>query len=205
MTSYPTDTGGRTLIEKAMPSPDYVLDEQIVVPVPAKEAFDAVSTFDLTEVRDPIARAALWVRALPERLRRRVPPRRPTRFTLDDLVIGTDWILLGREPGEEVALGAVGRFWTPVVRWREVTPEEYADFGEPRWGKIAMAFTVLPYGAHRSVVTYEVRITFADSATRAMFDRYWWTVRPFVDRVLRGMLHTIRDTATGHLRSAPAQ
>jgi hypothetical protein len=30
-----------------------------------------------------------------------------------------------------------------------------------------------------------------------MFDRYWWTVRPFVARVLRGMLHTIRDTAIG--------
>jgi hypothetical protein len=190
-----TYTEDRTLIEQAIPGPDYILTEQLVVPVPAEQAFDAISTFDFTDIRDPLTRAAFWVRALPERLVRRVPPRQPTRFTIDDLVIGTDWVLLGRRPGREVALGAVGRFWTPVVRWQPITPQQFAEFDTPRWGKIAMSFGVLPYGSQRSMVTYEVRIGIIDEPTRRMFDRYWWTVRPFVAHVLRGMLHTIRDTA----------
>ncbi|HVV19879.1 MAG TPA: hypothetical protein VHF06_10620 [Pseudonocardiaceae bacterium] len=192
----------RMLIEQAMPGPDYILTEEIVLPVTADEAFDAVCAFDMTDVRDRASRMALWLRALPERLSRRVDNRQRTRFTVDDLVIGTDWILLGRRPGAEVALGAVGRFWTPVVRWKAVTPEEYAEFANPRWGKIAMSFIVLPYGERRSVVAYEVRIAFFDEATRRMFDRYWWSVRPFVARVLRGMLHTIRDTAIDHTAAA---
>jgi len=194
-----TEIDDRTLIEQAIPSPDYVLDAEMVLPVPASVAFDAVSGFDLTDIREPAARTMLWLRALPERLRRRVPPRRPTRFTLDDLVIGTDWLLLGRRPGRDVALGAVGRFWTPVVSWEPVTPEEFATFDKPGMAKIAMSFTVLPYGEHRSVVAHEVRIMFFDDPTRSTFDLYWWTVRPFVKIVLRGMLHTIRDHAVASL------
>jgi len=191
-----TDTDDRTLIEQAMPAPDYILTEQIVLPVPASVAFDAVSSFDLTDIRQPAARTVLWLRALPERLRRRLPPRQPTRFSLDDLVIGTDWLLLGRRPGQDVVLGAVGKFWTPVVEWEPVTPEEFDTFTKPGLAKIVMSFAVLPYGDHRSVVAHEVRIRFFDDATRGTFDLYWWTVRPFVKIVLRGMLHTIRDHAT---------
>jgi hypothetical protein len=191
----PTHTDDRTVLEQAMPNPDYVLTEELVLPVPTAEAFDAVSGFDLTDIRHPAVRAVFWVRALPERLRRRVPPRRPTRLTLDDLVTGGDWVLVGRRPGRDVALGAVGRFWTPVVRWHPVTSEEFAEFAEPRWGKIVLGFSVLPYGGHRSIVAHEVRIAFHDDPTRQWFERYWWTVRPFVRLVLRDMLRTIRETA----------
>lgn len=199
MTNQLTDIADPTLIEQAMPAPDYLLTEELVIPAPAAAAFDAVSTFDFTTIHDPLTRAAFWVRALPQRLSRRSSPRRPTRFALTDLIIGTNWVLLGQRPGQEIAFGAVGRFWTPVVRWQAVTPREYAEFDRARWGKIAMSFTVLPYGGRRSVVAYEVRISFFDDATRRMFDRYWWTVRPFVARVLRSMLHTIRDTAGASL------
>jgi hypothetical protein len=58
-----------------------------------------------------------------------------------------------------------------------------------------MGFSVLPYGSRRSTVTHEVRITFYDQNTRKAFERYWWTVRPFVRLVLRDMLRTLRETA----------
>lgn len=197
-----TEIDDRTLIEQAMPEPDYVLTDEIVLPVPASVAFDTVSTFDLNDIRQPSARAVLWLRALPERLRRRVPPRHPTRLTLDDFVVGTDWLLLGRRQGRDVALGAIGRFWTPVVEWEPVTLEEFATFAKPGMAKVVMSFTVLPYGDHRSVVAHEVRVMFFDDATRGTFDLYWWTVRPFVKIVLHGMLHTIREHATATLPAA---
>lgn len=71
MTNHPTHVDDPTAIEQAMPRPDYVLTEQFVLPVPAAQAFDAVSTFDLTDIHQPAVRAVLWARALPERCRSR--------------------------------------------------------------------------------------------------------------------------------------
>jgi len=181
-----------TLLDKTMPDPDYTLIEHMVLPVTADVAYEAIGSLDLADVRDPVTRVALWLRGLPERLRRRVPP---TRMTFDDLVIGTDWVLLGERTGHEIALGAAGRFWTPVIRWIPVRPDEFADFEKPGFGRIGMAFSVRPYGDHRSVVTYEVRTALPDPATRRAFGRYWFTVRPFVRQVSRGMLKAIRDRA----------
>jgi hypothetical protein len=199
--NHPAQIDDRTLVEQAMPHPDYVLTEQLILPVPAADAFEAVRTVDLTDIRQPAVRAALWARALPQRLHRRIPPRQPTRLTLADLASEGDWILLGQRPVSDIALGAVGRFWTPVVQWRPVTAEEFTADAEPGWAKIAMGFVVLPYGGHRSVVAHEVRITCYDDDTRKAFERYWWTVRPFVRLVSRDMLRTIREAATNAVRS----
>ncbi len=191
MTDQQTNTEWPTLLDEALPDPDYTLIEHIVLPVTADVAHDAIGSLDLTDVRDPVTRAALWVRGLPERLGRRVPPRRPTRMTFDDLVIGTDWVLLGQRPGHEIALGAAGRFWTPVIQWIPVRPDEFAAFEKPGFGRIGIAFSVRPHGDHHSLVTYEVRTVPPDTATRRAFGRYWVTVR----QVSRGMLNAIRDTA----------
>ena len=69
------------------------------------------------------------------------------------------WKLLG-DRDDEVAFGAVGRFWQPRIQWRDVPLEEFAGFAEPGWGKIARDFTVLPYDLvhdRRQVVTERVR------------------------------------------------
>jgi hypothetical protein len=43
---------------------------------------------------------------------------------------------------------AVGKFWQPVIEWRDVPRAEFNGFAEPGWGKIAANFSVLPYGEH---------------------------------------------------------
>lgn len=189
------ETDDRSLIEQAMPDPAFTLTEHLVVPAPAERVYAAIDKVDLTDIHQPSIRSVMWFRDLPERLRHRVPRREPTRYTLGDVLVGSDWILLGRRPGSEV-VGAAGRFWTPVVRWQEVTPDEFRHFYRRNAGIIAMAFAVHPYGAHRSVVTYETRIGFGDPVARRAFARYWYTVRPFVRMVSRRLLRAIRDTAT---------
>jgi hypothetical protein len=79
MAMHWTGTIDHALIDKAMPKPNYVLTEQLVLPVPPEEAFDAISTFDLADVRQPAVRAAVRLGRLPGRLL----GRRPTRLTLD--------------------------------------------------------------------------------------------------------------------------
>lgn len=191
MATHWTGTIDHALIDKAMPKPDYILTEELVLPVPPEQAFDAVNTFDLADVRQPAVRTAMRLTRLPGHLLR----RRPTRLTLDDLVTRANWLLLGQRPGKDIVLGAVGQFWTPVVRWKRITSDEFAEFNAAGWAKVVIGFTVLPYGEHRSMVAHEARITFYDRGTQKTFTSFWWLVRPLVRIALRAMLHTIRDTA----------
>ena len=191
MAMHWTGTIDHALIDKAMPKADYLVTEQIVLPVPPQEAFAAINTFDLADVRQPVVRAAVRLTRLPGQLLR----GRPARLTLDDLVTRANWLPLGRRPEKDIVLGAVGQFWTPVVRWKAITPEEFAEFNGAGWAKVVIGFAVLPYGDHRSVVAHEARIKFYDRGTQKTFTSFWWLVRPLVRITLRAMLDTIRDTA----------
>jgi hypothetical protein len=42
------------------------------------------------------------------------------------------WILLGERPGEEIALGLVGKFWRPVIEFARIdSADEFREFDEP--------------------------------------------------------------------------
>ena len=56
-------------------------------------------------------------------------------------------MLLAERPGEEIALGLVGRFWRPVIRYADVTAEEFRDFAEPGYAKTVYALSVRPLDA----------------------------------------------------------
>lgn len=191
----PTAQATPLIIDTAMPRYDAVLAEHIVVGADPATTFRAALGLDLLRVRTPVLDAAMWLRALPARLARRSAPPLP------QLVIGSGvglpgWQLLGTESDREVAFGAVGRFWRPVIEWRDVPVGEFAGFDEPGWGKIAANFSVRPYGA-ATLLSYECRTVTTDVVSRRRFLRYWWLVRPFVAHIMRATLRTVRSDAEG--------
>ncbi len=191
MTTVGTD---RMLIESALPAPDATIAKHVLVDADPATTFLAASALDLLTVRTPLLRASIWIRDLPARVRRRsVPP-------LPQLIVGKGtglpgWMLLGAQPNREIALAAVGRFWTPVIEWRDVTVSDFAAFGERGWGKIAANFTVLPYGKHSTLLTYECRTATTDPESRRRFLRYWALVRPFVGHIMAATLNKIKANA----------
>ena len=74
-------------------------------------------------------------------MRREDLPPRPESLSLRDTAASEaaagGWIALGEIPGRELALGLVGKFWRPVIAYAEVAPEDFREFDEPGWGKIA--------------------------------------------------------------------
>ncbi|WP_024874371.1 hypothetical protein [Saccharomonospora piscinae] len=190
--------GGHTpsLADRFAPEPDVVQARHLVVRADTVRAYEAARHLDLTDVRGPLVGAAMWVRALPERWRHRGqgPPRTPTRMTLDDMVAESEWVLLGEAPGSEVAAGVAGRFWKPVVQWRQVEPDRFTEFAEPGFGTIVLSLSVRPYGM-RSLVSYDLRVSTTDRRTAALFGRYWKTVAPFVASLQKATLRTIRTAA----------
>ncbi|WP_396929417.1 hypothetical protein [Mycolicibacterium sp.] len=184
------------LIDLAMPSYDVTITEQVVVSADPPAAYRAARSLDLLRVHTVLLDAAMWVRQVPMRLTGRVAPRSSSVVVGDGLGI-PGWLVLGEREGHEIVLGAVGRFWRPVIEWRTVDAEDFADFTEPGWGKIAAGFSVLPYGAGKTLLTYECRTATTDPDSRRRFARYWWLVRPFVAHILRATLHQIKDDAEG--------
>lgn len=183
------------LIDTAMAEFDTKIAEHAIVAADPSRTFEAARSLDLLTVRTPLLAASIWIRALPARLAGRVAPPPPR------LVVATGglpgWLVLGERLHSEIVFGAVGKFWKPVIEWRDVPRSEFSRFAEPGWGKIAANFSVLPYGDHLTLLTYECRTVTTDPVSRRRFMRYWWFIRPFVGHIMRAALTKIKTDAEG--------
>jgi hypothetical protein len=144
-------------------------------------------------VRTPLLAFSMWIRGLPERWSGKVTPPLPRLVVADGGLPG--WLILGERPDREIAFGAVGKFWLPVIEWRDVAQAEFSGFAEPGWGKIAANFSVLPYGERSTLLSYECRTVTTDPEARQRFLRYWWLIRPFVGHIMRATVNQIKYNA----------
>ncbi|BBY62223.1 hypothetical protein [Mycolicibacterium helvum] len=182
------------VIDSAMPSYDVAIAEHILVRTDLATTYRAARGLDLLTVHTPLLDAAMWVRLLPSRLTGRPVPTLP-RLVVGEGVGMPGWLVLGERDGAEIAFGAVGRFWQPVIEWRSVDAAEFRGFAEPGWGKIAANFSALPYGVDATLLSYECRTATTDPRSRQRFARYWWLIRPFVAHILRATLRQIKADA----------
>lgn len=183
----------RMLIESAMPTYDVMIAKHALVLADPATTFTAARELDLLTVRTPLLTLSMWLRGLPARWTAQAAAP-PPRLVIEDMAL-PGWVLLGLEPDREVAFGAVGRFWQPVIEWHTVAPEEFRGFAESGWGKIAANLSVLPYGESGSLVSYECRTSTTDPGSRRRFLRYWWLIRPFVAHILGATLQQIKANA----------
>jgi hypothetical protein len=182
------------VIDSAMPSYDVAIVEHILVRTDPATTYRAARGLDLLRVHSPLLDAAMWVRLLPSRLTGRPAPRL-ARLVIGEGVGIPGWLVLGERDGREIAFGAVGRFWQPVIEWRSVDAAEFPGFTEPGWGKIAANFWVRSCGANKTLLSYECRTATTDPRSRRSFARYWWLIRPFVAHILRATLRQIKSDA----------
>ncbi|WAL69262.1 hypothetical protein ORV05_16315 [Amycolatopsis cynarae] len=184
----------RMLIESAVPTFDAMIAEHAVVYADRATTFEAARNLDFLTVRTPLLTAAFWVRDLPSRLSGGAAPD-PPELVLSEGIGLRGWLLLGEREGQEIAFGAVGKFWRPAIVWRDVPREEFAGFSEPGWGKMAANFSVQSYGNDATLLSYQCRTVTTDLASRRRFLRYWRLVRPLARHVLRATLRTIQLNA----------
>ena len=122
------------LIEAAVPTFDAMIAEHVVVAADPSTTFQAARALDLLTVRTPLLVASMWMRGLPERLSGKASPP-PPRFVMSEQIALPGWSALGEQPNREIAFGAVGKFWRPVIEWRDIAPADFGGFGEPGWGR----------------------------------------------------------------------
>jgi hypothetical protein len=172
-----------TLLDEVMPEYDVREVHELWVPAEPRDAFEAVIAVSAREVRlfGPLMRLRTFGRS-----NRVFEPQAP--LLAEMLKIG--FVQLAERPGEEVVVGAIGRFWSPTGN-RPVPTPDFAAFAEPGYAKAAMNFTVTPERGGTTVTT-ETRIVGTDAEATRKFRRYWLVIRPGSGAIRRSWLKAIR-------------
>jgi hypothetical protein len=148
--------------------------------------------------RRPLVGVLAALRMLPaligQLLHRKAQPPAPKRMGLRAIAempaSNGGWSLLAERPGQEIALGLVGRFWKPVIEYAPVVAEEFRDFSEPGYAKTVYALSVRPLQDGQSTLLSAVMRT----ATTDEYARRWFRRR------LPGLLNTGRSRQAPGLR-----
>ena len=106
------------------------------------------------------------------------PAKPPESMRLRDLpsipMYEGGWILLGERPGEEIALGLVGKFWRPVIEFARIgSAAEFREFDEPGFAKTVYDLCARELDSNRTLLSGLMRTATTDERARRWFRRYW--------------------------------
>ena len=197
--------------------PVYDVSDEVAIVVTAEPpaVWEALLDADLIEVgkRTPLAGLLGALRMLPELVSHLLhgerPPHAPTSLRLREITglppEQGGWVLLGERPGQELALGLVGKFWRPVIEYAQVPAERFHDFHEPGYAKTIYALSVRPLGGGRSLLSGLMHTATTDEHARRWFRRYWtFGVGPGAHILVHALLEMVRETAE-HAQIAPKE
>ena len=169
------------LLDRFLPGPRFAERYELYVNASTELAWEAVEQVDLAD--DRVVATLLRLRGL----------GRPRSARLADFE-RHGFVRLATEPGRELVLGVVGRFWTPSGGVLSVEHEEFAAFDRPGYLKAAWNFRVEPSGPG-ALVSTETRVTPTDRKALLLFRPYWLVVRPFSGLIRRRMLAAVKAGA----------
>jgi hypothetical protein len=184
-----------SLLDEVLPRYDVHELHDRHVGAPPAAAYAAVRAVTPLDVR--LLLPLMAMRVLPGLfLRRRLPGVDP-RAPVLEAFLRNGFLLLGERRGEEVVVGAVGRFWqvSGAQGVRPIgSPEEFKAFDEPGWARAVTNFFVRPDGTGSRVST-ETRVAGTDAEATRMFRRYWRVIAPGSAAIRRSWLAAIRRRA----------
>jgi hypothetical protein len=115
------------------------------------------------------------------------------------------WGVLAEIPGHEIVFGAVTQPWVPTPVFRSVPAEEFAQFREPGYVKIAWTLRADPINSQTSIARTETRVMTTDAAARAKFRRYWAMILPGMVLIRKILLRAVKTEAERQARVAQPQ
>jgi hypothetical protein len=172
------------LAEEFLPVYDVSDAVATVVQADRRKTYERLLDVDLLEVgrEAPLVGVLGALRMLPEvvghLLHGERPAKPPESMRLRDMptipMRDGGWILLAERPGEEIALGLVGKFWRPVIEFARIeTAEEFRSFDEPGFAKTVYDLSVREPAPGRTLLSGLMRTATTDEHASRWFRRYW--------------------------------
>ena len=127
-------------------------------------------------------------------------PKTPESMRLQDLsevpLSEGGWLLLGERPGEEIALGLVGKFWRPVIEFVDLRAEAFRAFNEPGYAKTVYQLSARSLEDGTTLLSGLMRTATTDEHARRWFRRYWtFGVGSGAHVLVQGLLEAARAEA----------
>ncbi len=192
-----------------------VSDEVATVAAAGRDAaWQALLGVDLLELgrEAPMVGVLGALRVLPEvvghLLHGEQPPKPPESMRILDLptipMSEGGWVLLEARPGEQVALGLVGKFWRPVIEYARITSAaQFQAFDEPGFAKTVYLLSAKDLGAERTLLSGLMRTATTDEHARRWFRRYWtFGVGSGAHILVGSLLEAARRAAEGEATDA---
>lgn len=201
------------LADEFLPTYDISDEVAIVVEADAQTAWTALMAANLLDVgkRYPLVGVLGGLRMLPELVSHLIhgerPPKAPDTLRLRELgqLPRTEggWVLLREQPGEEIALGLVGKFWRPVIQYADVDADGFRAFAEPGYAKTVYNLGIRQIDAERTLVSGLMRTATTDEHARRWFRRYWtFGVGSGAHVLVHALLDSVREAAERSRRQA---
>lgn len=173
-----------TTLAQALPHAQFVETHHRIVQAPREEVWRALQRcrwIDLRWSRVLFAARGLWS---PSAASARILHGGPVRLAVS-------------EEGRYLAGIRVARPWRPIpVDGPAVRSlEELASFGEPRWLKFGLDFTLTDLADGRTLLETSTICQATDEAARRRFGRYWALIRPFSGLIRIELLATVARVA----------
>jgi hypothetical protein len=185
-----------SLLDQYMQSPRLRQVDRIAVRASPEQAWQAVRHVDAYKIG--FVRGLFALRQVPDALLAKLRGREPVRLTptatIDEIAgPSNDFRLLCEVPGRGFAVGGVGNFWSPRIRFVHPTPEGFAAFAEPGNGKVVWGLEVASREGGGAWVSFEVRVSATDEESWRIFERYWLFIGQFSHAIRRAVMHMLKD------------
>ena len=182
-----------SMLDEILPRFEFQERHQIWLSAEPDAAYAALKAVTPREIR--LFAPLMRIRMLPRRLKGKPPEITPA--PLLEQFAAQGFPVLAEQPGREIVLGGVGRFWTlsddEAVRTVQ-TRADFVAFGQPGYAKAALSLTVSPE-ANGSRIHTETRIVGTDAQGTRRFRRYWTVIRLPSGAIRRSWLNAIRRRA----------
>src|SRR4030095_12839606 len=126
--------------------------------------------------------------------------RRPRGLLAETQSLG--WGVLADVPEREVVVGAVTRPWEANVTFHSLPPDQFAEFKEAGYVKIAWNIRAEPITASESIFRTETRAIATDPTARTKFRRYWSFLSPGIIVIRWALLGPVKKEAELRAREA---
>lgn len=174
-------------LDDFLPDPRLREIDHVDVTASRARAWEVVRHLDLS--RSWLVRALFELRTAPTR-KAGEQATRPLR--LDELAMAGEGFHVLREiPGEELVVGAVGRFWESAMPFADVPAEAFAAFDQTGYGKLAWSLRFEPLSEETTRIFVEVRVTATDEISWRLFRLYFGVIGPFSRFLRHYLLHLV--------------